>query len=85
MAENELETLLHLLQNVIAPDLRELKVRLAALEKQNHTRYSSLEKKCETHYNSLHDQQDAHFKALIAAIGESPQRTISTLTNGSPH
>ena len=50
MAANKLETLLHLLQDVIAPDLRELKVRLAALEK-NHTRYKSLGKKSETQYN----------------------------------
>ena len=95
MAANELETLLHLIQDVIAPDLRELKVRLAALEKQNHTRYKSLEKKSETQYNSLRDQfsslrdqysslrdqQDSNFKALVAALGESPQRKISTLTN----
>lgn len=88
MAANELETLLHLLQDVIAPDLRELKVRLAALEKQNHTRYKSLGKKSETQYNSLRDQfnslrdqQDSNSKALVAALGESPQRKISTLTN----
>ena len=80
MAANKLETLLHLLQDVIAPDLRELKVRLAALEK-NHTRYKSLGKKSETQYNSLRDQQDSNFKALLAAIAESPQRKISALTN----
>ncbi len=83
MAANELENLLHLLQDVIAPDLRELNVRLAALEKQNHTRYKSLEKKTETQYNvlrdqssSLRDQQDSNFKALVAALVESPQRKI---------
>jgi hypothetical protein len=45
---------------VIAPDVRELKVRAASIEKQ-----------METQYNSLRDQQDANFKAVMAAIGES--------------
>ncbi len=72
MAENKLETILHVIQDVIAPDLRELKVRLAALEKQNRTRYKSLGKKSETRYSSLRDQQVSNFKVLLAALGESP-------------
>ena len=60
MADNVLQTLQHVIQDVIAPDVRELKVRLAALEKQS-----------ETQYNSLRDQQEANFKALMSAIGES--------------
>jgi len=34
MAENILETLQHAVQEVIAPDVRDLKVRVASLEKQ---------------------------------------------------
>lgn len=78
MADNVLQTLQHLIQDVIAPDVRELKVRLAALEKQSETQYNSLEtlygsleKQSDTQYNSLRDQQEANFKALMSAIGES--------------
>ena len=85
MADNVLQTLQHVIQDVIAPDVRELKVRLAALEKQSETQYNSLEKKSDTQYNSLRDQfsslrdqfsslrdqQDSNFKALMSAIGES--------------
>jgi hypothetical protein len=71
MADNVLQTLQHVIQDVIAPDVRELKVRLAALEKQSETQFNSLEKKGDTQYNSLRDQQEANFKALMAAIGES--------------
>jgi DNA-binding TFAR19-related protein (PDSD5 family) len=60
MSENVVETLQKLIQDVVAPDVRELKVRMTALEKQT-----------ETQYNALRDQQDANFKAIMAAIGES--------------
>ena len=60
MPDNVLQTLQHAVQDVIAPDVRELKIRVASIEKQ-----------METQYNSLRDQQEANFKALLAAIGES--------------
>ena len=60
MTENALQTLQHAIQDVIAPDVRELKVRVASIEKQ-----------METHYNSLRDQMDTNFRALLSAIGES--------------
>jgi capsule polysaccharide export protein KpsE/RkpR len=64
MSDNVLQTLQHVIQDVIAPDVRELKVRVSSIEKQ-----------METQYNSLRDQQDANFKALMAAIGESKARS----------
>ena len=60
MTDNALQTLQHAIQDVIAPDVRELKVRVASIERQ-----------METQYNSLRDQQEANFKALMSAIGES--------------
>ncbi len=60
MADNVLQTLQHVIQDVIAPDVRELKVRVASIEEQ-----------MKTQYNSLRDQQEANFKALMSAIGES--------------
>jgi hypothetical protein len=60
VTENVLQSLQHAIQDVIAPDMRELKICVSGLEKQS-----------ETQYNSLRDQQDAKFKALTSAIGES--------------
>jgi mannitol/fructose-specific phosphotransferase system IIA component (Ntr-type) len=69
MSENVLQTLQHLVQDVIAPDVRELKVRVASLERQMDVRFDAMEQK-----------QDAQFKALMAAIAESKaQAELSTL------
>ncbi len=64
MADNVLQTLQRLVQDVIAPDVRELKVRMAALEKSVDDRFTSLER-----------QSEAQFKAIMAAIGESRAQT----------
>jgi capsule polysaccharide export protein KpsE/RkpR len=60
VSDNVLQTVQKLVQDVIAPDVRELKVRLESLEKQNDTRFTALER-----------QGEAQFKGLLAAIAES--------------
>lgn len=60
MSDNILQTLQKLVQDVIAPDVRELKVHVASLEKQMDVRFNALDQK-----------SDAQFKALMAAIAES--------------
>lgn len=55
-----LQTLQQLVQDVIAPDVRELKVRSASLEKQMDVRFDALDQKI-----------DAQFKAIMSAIAES--------------
>jgi len=67
MSDNILQTLQHLVQDVIAPDVRELKVRLNSLDKQ----IDSLEKQIDVRFNALDQKNDAQFKALLAAIAES--------------
>ena len=47
MSENLLQTLQSLVQDVIAPDVRELKVRLASLEKQIDVRFGAVDDKLE--------------------------------------
>lgn len=42
MPDNVLETLHHAIQDVIAPDVRELKVRVSSIERQMETQYTSL-------------------------------------------
>lgn len=56
MSDNVLQTLQKLVQDVIAPDVRELKVRMDGLDK----RIDGLEK-----------QIDANTKAILSAIAES--------------
>jgi hypothetical protein len=85
MTDNVLQTLQHAIQDVIAPDVRELKVRVASIERQMETQYTALEKQIETRYSSLRDQQDANFKAIMAAIGESRAKTNWILISLSPH
>lgn len=60
MSENVLQILHQLVQDVIAPDVRELKVRLSLLEKQMNARFNALDQK-----------NDARFKALMSASSES--------------
>jgi phosphate uptake regulator len=71
MADNVLQTLQRLVQDVIAPDVRELKVRLSALEKSVDERFTSLER-----------QSEAQFKAILAAIGESKAQAELTQMRG---
>ncbi|GGG97302.1 hypothetical protein [Silvibacterium dinghuense] len=75
MTDNVLQTLQHAIQDVIAPDVRELKVRVSSIEKQMETQYNALQKQIETTSNSLRDQQEANFQALMAAIGESKAKS----------
>jgi hypothetical protein len=42
MPENVLETLQRLIQDVIAPDVRELKVRMESLEKQSEIQFKAI-------------------------------------------
>lgn len=64
MSDNILQTLQQLVQDVIAPDVRELKVRLSSLEKQIDVRFDASDQK-----------NDAQFKAIMAAIAESKAQT----------
>jgi hypothetical protein len=68
MSENELQILQQLVQDVIAPDVRELKVRVTSLEKQMDVRFDAADQKAE-----------ARFDILMAAISES--KAQSELTN----
>ncbi len=43
MADNVVQTLQHLLQDVIAPDVRELKIRVTSLEKQIDVRFEPMD------------------------------------------
>jgi capsule polysaccharide export protein KpsE/RkpR len=74
MSDNKLQTLQQLVQDVIAPDVRELKVRVASLEKQMDVRFDAVESR----FNALDQKNDAQFKAIMAAIAESKAQTELT-------
>ena len=86
MAENVLQTLQQLVQDVIAPDVRELKVRVAAnhesltekidsVAKRFDSKIDSLAERLDSRIDSLTERldskMDAQFQALMAAISES--------------
>ena len=82
MSENVLKTLQQLVQDVIAPDVRELKVLAVAQEKQIEMLKKHMDVRFEAMDQKLHatDQKnDAQFKALMSAISES--RAQAELTN----
>lgn len=64
MTDNVLETLQKFLQDVIAPDVRELKVRVATLETRMDERFASLRETMTSRF----DVVDARFIALIAEL-----------------
>ena len=75
MSENVLQSAQHLVQDLVSPDLRELKVNQAALEKQ----VAALEKHMDVRFDAMDKKNDAQFKALLSAISES--RAQAELTN----
>jgi hypothetical protein len=77
MTDNVLQTLQQLIQDVIAPDVRELKVRvsgvakqLEGLEKRMEHQFTSLEKQMEHQFTFLEKQGEAQYHSILAAIGE---------------
>jgi hypothetical protein len=64
MSDNVLQTLQKLVQDVIAPDLRELKVRVESLEKQQETRFGAMESR----FTALEKQSEVQYKGILAAI-----------------
>jgi hypothetical protein len=75
MSENLLQTLQSLVPDVIAPDVRELKVRLASLEKQMDLRFDAVDAR----FTAMDQKNDVQFKAILSAIAES--KAQAELTN----
>ena len=78
MSDNILQTLQHLVQDVIAPDVRELKVRLNSLEKQIEVRFNAVNQRFDSvdqRFGSFEQKIDARFDALMSAITESRAQT----------
>ncbi len=86
MSDNILQTVQHVIQDVIAPDVRELKAnqhalekQLAGLEKHMEARFELSEKRNDSRFDSVEKKMDVQFNALLTAISES--RAQAELTN----
>ena len=82
MSDNVLQTLQHLVQDVIAPDVRELKVRIGSLEKQVDLLREHMDIRfaaADGQASARDEKRDAQFKALLSAVSES--RAQGELTN----
>ncbi len=77
MPENIAQTIQKAIQDLVAPDLREVKVVVAALQKQIDQRFEHIEqrfdaqaKEMDHRFAAQSKQSDSQFKALMAAFGE---------------
>ena len=79
--ENLLQTVKTTLQDIVAPDVRELKVRIeaqrdqiAGLESRMNTRFDAVESRfdaVESRFDAMESRFDAQFGAILAAIAQS--------------
>jgi hypothetical protein len=70
MPENIAQTIQKAIQDLVAPDVRELKVLVAALQKQIDQRFEAQSNEMNQRFAAQSNQSDAQFKALMAAFGE---------------
>jgi capsule polysaccharide export protein KpsE/RkpR len=77
--ENVLQTLQQLVQDVIAPDVRELKVRVRSLEKEMDVRFTAMQRDMDARFSSLEQKIELQFRTVLSAIAES--RAQAELTN----
>jgi hypothetical protein len=82
MTDNVLQTLQQFIQDVIAPDVRELKVRVSSverqidhLEKQMEYQFAAAQQRSEAQFSSLEKQNEAQYRSILAAIAESKAQT----------
>ena len=65
--ENILQTIKTTIQDLVAPDVRELKARMGALE----SRMAGLEEQIKVQFEASQRQSDAQFRAIMAAIQQN--------------
>ncbi len=70
MSENIAQTVQKVIQDLVAPDVRELKTLVTALQKQIDQRFDAQEKKMDAQFKALNQKTDAQFNVLMAAFGE---------------
>lgn len=87
MPENIAQTVQQVIQNLIAPDVRELKVLVIALQKQMDQRSDAQQTQMDQRFDmqdkraeAQSQKADAQFEALMAAFGEfKAQSELATI------
>jgi hypothetical protein len=80
VSENIAQTVQKVIQDLVAPDVRELKTLVLALQKQMDQRFDAQDQKTEAQFRSLDQKTDAQFKALMSAFGEfKAQSELATI------
>ncbi len=81
MSENIAQTVQKVIQDLVAPDVRELKTLVTnlqsqlihvetSLQKQIDQRFDAQDKKVDAQFKALDQKTDAQFRALMSALGE---------------
>jgi chaperonin cofactor prefoldin len=82
MAENALQTAQSFMQDVLAPDVRELKVKVDALDKRIDLldkRIDPLERHINERFAAAKDQSDANMREILGAIKRLELMTENTV------
>ena len=89
MADNALQSVQKLLQVLVAPDVRETKVKLGELEKRMDGQFASMRKETDAQFASIHNEfaslrreNDANQRTLLAAISEVKAHAESVSARG---
>jgi len=78
MDEDELQSLRQLIQDVLAPDVRELKLRVTSFEQRMEARFDSLQQEINTRLDAQESKFDTQFQVVIAEIKESKASAENT-------
>lgn len=70
MPENIAQTVQKVIQDLVAPEVKELKVLVSALQKQIDQGFEAQGEKADIQYKALDQKADIHFQALMAAFRE---------------
>ena len=80
MSENIAQTVQKVIQDLVAPDVRELKTLVLALQKQIDQRFEASEKRVDQRFEAQSQKTDAQFAALMAAFSEfKAQSELATI------
>jgi uncharacterized protein YicC (UPF0701 family) len=91
MSENIAQTVQKVIQDLVAPDVRELKTLVVDLQKQIDQRFDAQDKKIDAQdkkidvqFKALNQKIDAQFNVLMAAFGEfKAQNELTNLRTSS--
>jgi len=76
MSEDIAQTVQKVIQDLVAPDVRELKTLRTNLQSQLTHVESSLQKQIDQRFDAQDKKADAQFRALMSALGEFKAQSV---------